>query len=99
MNLLSGLSQTKFMMMANRVKPLSVSDDGNGRIIVQLRKDVQVVHNYKKNDYMEIIFTEDQSHYQIGSESQLETIFRIHLSNKDFNYPAHMYCEKQLKKI
>lgn len=98
MNLL-GLNQAKFMLMANRVEPLSVSDDGNGRIIVQLRKDVQITHSYKKNNQMEIIFSEDQSHYRIESESQLETIFRIHLSNKDFNYPAHMYCEKCLKKV
>lgn len=93
------MEQMKFIFMSNKMNPISVSDDGNGKIIVELRKGVQVIHNYKKNNRMEIVFTDSQDHYEIPSQNELESLYQIHLGNTNFIAPATEYCENNLRKI
>lgn len=94
------MDQTKFLYMSKNVNPVGkITDDGKGTIIVELRPHVQVTHTYKKSNKMEIIFIEDQSHYEIPSEKELEAIYRIHLSNTNFIQPARKYCEDNLERV
>ena len=41
------MSQAKFIFMMQRVQPASIRDDGNGKVIVILRKGVEISHDYK----------------------------------------------------
>ena len=94
------MDQTKFTYMSKKVNPVGgVTDDGYGVIIVNLRPGVQITHSYRKNNRMEIIFIEDQSHYEITSEKELESIYRIHLSNTNFIQPARKWCDEHLNRV
>lgn len=94
------MNQAKFIQTSKQVKPVGgVTDDGNGVVIVNLRPQVQITHSYKKNDQMQIIFIEDQTHFEIPSQKELEELYKIHLGCTNFIQPARKYCDDKLQKI
>ncbi len=93
------MDQTKFLYMIKKVNPISVMDVGNGKLIVILRKDIYITHDYKKNNKMEISFNDDKESFLIPSQNELESLLRIHLSSINFNEPAMKYCKCSLQKL
>lgn len=94
------MDQTKFLFTSKKCEPKGsegIKDNGNGVVIVHLREQVKITHNYKKNNRMEIIFLSDGARYIIPSEKELEAIYRIHLGNTNFTHPARKYCDDHLQ--
>ena len=85
--------------MANNVKVEKVFQDEIGNAIVQLRPQIQLVHNYKKKNLMTIRFIEDQTIFMIPSRKELEEIYRMHMENSDLTVILRDYCEKHLEKM
>lgn len=93
------MDQIKFIYTSKQIKPAGeVTDDGNGGVAVLLRPGVVVTHKYKRNNQMTITFTEDESEYIIGTDKELEEIYRMHLSNVNFIQPARKYCDDHLQR-
>lgn len=92
------MDQMKFIFMSKKVEPESVTDDGNGKVIVNLRKGVELTHDYKKGNRMEIHFEGDRW-YEIPSENELEILYRMHLANTNFIQPAIKYCDDNLNTV
>lgn len=93
------MEQTKFLYMVRKVNPISVIDDGDGKLIVTLRKDIYISHNYKKNNKMEITFNDSKETFLIISQNELESLLKIHLGSANFNEPAMKYCKEFLQKL
>ena len=92
------MDQTKFIYMIKKVNPISVTDDGNGLVVV-LRKDIHITHDYRKNNKMEITFNDDKKTFLIPSQNELESLLRIHLGSINFNEPAMKYCKQHLQEL
>jgi len=92
------MQQPDFIYLARGVAG-EVTQDEIGNTIVQLRPQIQLKHNYKKKNLMTILFTEDQSMFCIPTRKDLESIYRLHLENKDLTQILRAYCEQQLEKL
>ena len=94
------MDQIKFIQMSNNIQPMGpIVHQPNGIILVNLRPQIQVTHNYKKKNEMQVIFIDDQSRYLIPSQKELEDIYKMHLGNTNLTEILHKYCEEKLKKI
>lgn len=90
------MKQERFIFMANNVQPLSMVQDPNGNTIVKLREEISIIHNYH-NEYM--VLSVASSKYKVMNEAQLETVFRMHLENKDLFQLLHEYAETNFDKV
>lgn len=90
--------QAKFIWLGNTVHALSVEQNNTPVITMHLRKDIDITHNYKRGNRLEIIL-HNTDKYLIPDGNYLEEIIRIHLMNKDPIIPIKRYCEKYFKKI
>lgn len=93
------MKQHEFIWMTNNVHASNVVQDDSGNTAVTLRKNILLVHNYKKKDQMSIILVDTNSQFLIPSKKELESIFRLHLENKDLNEIIVKYCTENLSKI
>ena len=93
------MSQAKFIFMMQRVQPASIRDDGNGKVIVILRKGVEISHDYKNCNQLEINFTDFGDRFVIGDVHTLEDLLGMHLGNTNFIAPALAFCKKHLEEM
>ena len=92
------MKQHEFMYTAKSLT-LDVQQDEVGNTIATLRPYIHLMHSYKKNDLMQIIFLEDQARYIIPSNDELEEIYRLHLELTDLTQVLREYCDKHLKRM
>lgn len=93
------MDQTKFIFTLQRMQPESVTDDGNGVVKVVLRKGVEISHNCKRSNRMEIHFTDSGCSFVINNSHTLEDLLRMHLGNVNFIAPALAFCKKYLEEV
>lgn len=93
------MQQHEFIWMAKNLKVTDVTQDETGNTVINLRPQIQLTHNYKKKNQMQIVFTEDQSRFLIPSKSDLEEIFRLHLSNVNVEQILRKHCEDNFEKV
>ena len=91
--------EPEFIWMAKSLKVTDITQDGSGKTIINLRPQIQIIHNYKKKNQMILTFTEDQTRYLVPSKLELQEIYRLHLSNVDLEHVLRKYCEEKLQKI
>ena len=91
------MEQQEFIWMAKNLKVVDVIQDEIGNTIIQLRPQVQLVHNYKKSNLMTVKFVEDQMMFIVPSRKELEEIYRLHLENENLIQLLREYCELHLK--
>lgn len=92
------LNQQKFLWITRNVDVKNISQTSNDMIIVNLRDNIQITHCWKKNDRMEVIISDDQSHYIIPDQQHLEEIYRLHLSEENLTSVLKEYCDNNLEK-
>lgn len=97
---MSNINQQKFLWTMNISNP----EDGiiisnNGDIIVNLRKEIKITHNYKKGNKIYIIFIDSQDKYEIPSNEELEEICKLHMENKNSVNKIYNYCKNNLEKV
>lgn len=92
------LDQQKFLWIVNHSDVKSIKQAENDVVIVNVRDNIQITHCWKKNNRMELIITDDQSHYVIPDKSHLEEILTLHIDNKDLTQILKDYCDKNLEK-
>ena len=92
------MQQHEFIWLGNNMKVGRVGQDTVGNTIVDLRPQIQITHNYKKKNLMLITFSDDGLTFIIPSKSQLEDIYRMHLSNVHLGEILRKYCEDNLQK-
>lgn len=93
-------NQIKFIEMANNMKPaggINQTDDGN--TVVQLRDNIQIIHNYKRRNEISILFQDTNERYIIPDQKELEFIYRTHLGEQDILQKLHQHAEETYKKI
>lgn len=93
------MDQMKFIWLANQVHPEGgVTQDETSVVVMNLRPQIQVTHDYKKQDRIEIIFRDDNTRFFVEDHNALQEVFSIHLSNKDCVQLIREYAEKHFKK-
>lgn len=92
------MQQHEFIYITQTIRMMNIHQDPTGKTIVQLRPQIQIIHNSKKKNQMQIIFTEDQARFLIPSKKELEEIYRLHLENVNLSQILREYCEKNLQK-
>lgn len=93
------MKQMEFLWMSNNIQPEEVIQGENGDVIVNLRKGIQVIHNYKRGNKMTVRFTEDQTSFVIPSKKELEDIYRMHLGNTNLINELRKYCDDNLQSL
>lgn len=94
------MDQIKFIIMANNIHPEGeIEQTPDGIVIVNLRSQIQITHNYKRKNEMRIIFNDSKIQYIISNKSELEEIYRMHLANTDVVQMLHDYCKNNLKVV
>lgn len=92
------MEQHDFIWMGKKLM-VPVTQDETGNTIITLRPQIQLTHNYKKKNLTQVVFTEDQSRYTIGSKLELELIIGLHLSNDNLDQKLREFCESHLEKV
>jgi hypothetical protein len=92
------MQQHEFIWVARSQKINDVKQDETGNTIVNLRPQVQIIHNYKKKNHMQIVFTEDQFRFLILSTGTLKEIYNIN-ATADSQSVLRKYCEDNLERI
>ena len=94
------MTQQKFMWITNQVSPVGKITQGtNGTVSVDLRDNINIVHNYKKNNSVVLTFKDDQKKYLITSDHDLEEIYKLHLTHPNVEVVLRKYCSDHLKEI
>lgn len=94
------LDQPKFIWTMNNVHASGkVQQNGTSEVKVDLRPQVQISHDYRKNNRTTITFKDDGVTFIIPDHTDLEEICRIHLMNKDAVQILREHCEKYLTKV
>lgn len=97
---MSNLNQQKFLWTMNMSNPEDcITISNNGDIIVNLRKEIKITHNYKKSNKIYIIFVYSQDKYEITSNEELGEICKIHMENEDSVNRIYDYCKNNLEKV
>lgn len=93
------MNQVKFIWLSNNIPDtLGVVMDENGMTVVKLREFIDITHNSKKRDKVEIIFKDDDTKYEIPNQKTLEEIYSMHMNNKEVMLLLHQYCEANLSR-
>ena len=94
------MDQVKFMLTANNIHPEGdIIQQPDGIVVVNMRPTIQITHNYKKKNQMQIIFVDTNDTYIIPDQQTLEEIYQMHLSNTNVVEILLKYCNKNLKKL
>lgn len=94
------MNQIKFLWISNNIpNKLGVEQTEDGIVIVKLRPKIDITHNYKKRDRMEIIFKDDNKRYLIHDHKILKEIYTLHMQNEEVMLLLHQYCESNLTLI
>jgi hypothetical protein len=92
------MEQHKFIWLAKNMKVENVTQGTNGETTIELRPNINIVHDYRRKNQMTIRLLEREEKYIIPSEKELERIYRLHLEHKDIMVPLMEYCA-QLEKV
>jgi hypothetical protein len=65
--------------------------------MVELRANIFIVHKWRENS-MELIIRDDQSHYVIPDQKALEDIYEIHTNNENITQLVKEYADANLEK-
>jgi hypothetical protein len=77
----------------------SVKQFANGMTVADLRNDIQLTHNSRKNGMMMLIFKEDQKRYYIADDKQFNEIIKMHTENKDLDQILREYASTHLEEV
>lgn len=93
------MDQIKFVWISKNIPNiLGVNQDEDGITTVKLRPLIEITHNFKKRNKVEILFKDDNSKYLIPDQKTLEEIYKMHMSNTEVMLLMHQYCDKNLSK-
>ena len=95
--MVNSVTQEDFIWRLLNVNKITQTPDGI--VIAELSKNIQIIHDYKKNNRMELHLLDDKSQYIIDDKNSLNEILKIHLSHPNASYLIKEYAEKHLKKI
>ena len=95
--MLNSVTQEDFIWRLLNVNKITQTPDGI--VIAELSKNIQIIHDYKKNNRMEVHLLDDKSQYIIDDKNSLDEILKIHLLHPNASYLIKEYAEKNLKKI
>ena len=95
--MLNSVTQEDFIWRLLNVNKITQTPDGI--VIAELSKNIQIIHDYKKNNRMEVHLLDDKSQYIIDDKNSLDEILKIHLLYPNASYLIKEYAEKHLKKI
>lgn len=91
------MNQIKFIWLSNNIPNIvGINMDPNGITTVSLRELIDIIHNSKKMDKIEILFKDDNTKYEIPDQKTLEEIYDMHISNEEVMLLLHQYCSKNL---
>ena len=90
------MNQIKFVWVSNNIPGTKVEMGPDGITTVHLRPLIDITHDSKKRDRVEIIFKDDNSKYLISNQKTLEEIYRMHMSNTEVMLLLHQYCDANL---
>lgn len=93
------MKQHEFIWAARNMNVGDARQNDSGQTYITLRPGIMLIHDYKKKDQMTIEFTGDQAVYIIRDRKELETIYRLHLENRDLVEILRRYCSDNLTKI
>lgn len=94
------LDQIKFLWTMKNVHPEGdVIQDSTSIIRVNLRKQIQVTHDYKKGNRVEITFLTDGARYVVEDHNQLQDVCLIHLQNKVCEQKMRKFCDEHFQKV
>lgn len=94
------MDQIKFLWTMKNLHPEgNIIQNETSIITVNLRKNIQITHDYKKGNRVEIIFTIDQKRYLVEDHNDLQEFCIIHLQNQQCEQKMRKYCESHFKKI
>lgn len=94
------LNQAKFLWTAKNIHPEGeVVQDDSSIICVNLRHQIQITHDYKKANRVEIKFKDDGVRFLVPDHNMLQEVFLIHLQNKDCVMKMRAYCEKTFERV
>lgn len=93
------LNQAKFIWLANNVKATSLEQDSSPVVTMHLRPQIDITHNYKLRDRVEIVFKDDGKKFFVPDHNMLEEICRYHMLNKDCVQIIRRYAEENLEPV
>ena len=86
------MEQPKFIWVARNMKVGNVTQGPNGETTVEVRPNINIVHEYRRKNRMTMHLVERDEKYIIPSERELEHIYRLHLEHEDVMTPLMEYC-------
>lgn len=93
------MDQNKFLWLGHVSKPEGgVTQDESSVVTINLRPQVQITHDYKKQNRVEVILKDDGSRFLVEDHNDLQEIFSLHLMNKDCVQLIRKYAEEHLRK-
>ena len=93
------MDQVKFLWLSNSIpNKINVTQTEDGPIVVHLRKNIEITHDYRNRNRMEILLKDDNSKYVIPNYKSLVEIYKMHMNNEEVMYILHKYCEEKLGK-
>jgi len=91
------MEQHEFIWMGKKLG-VPVSQDETGNTVMSLRPQIQLTHNYKKKNFTQIVFTEDQTRFTVSNKSEVESIVGLHIANEHLEQVLRKYCDENLQK-
>ena len=77
------MTQNKFItafQMHGDVPKFGISQNDSGVTTAKIGTTIRITHDYKKNDRMEIVFVNNQQHFRIESDDQLQQLIDMYRS-------------------
>lgn len=94
------MKQSKFISTSYQINPQGgINQTDKGKVIVNLRPGIQIIHDYHKHDQIVVSFSDINDSFKLTSDDQLEEIYKLHLGKINLTEPLHQYCVDNLEKI
>lgn len=94
------MTQIKFLWLSNNIpNKIGVEQTEDGMVIVKLRPKIDITHNFKKRDRVEIILKDDNSRFIIPDDESLQEVYTMHVMNEEVMLLMHQYCESHFTRI
>lgn len=90
------MNQIKFVWISKNVPGVKVNMGPDGITTVTLRPLIDITHDSKKRNRLEIIFKDTNTKYLIPDQKILKEIYAMHMSNIEVMLLLHQYCDQNL---
>ena len=76
-----------------------ITQGSNADVIVDLRPNISISHSYKKKNRIELTFKDDQKKYIVERDSDLEEIYKLHMTHPNVEVILRKYCKEHLNEV